>query len=58
MDCEKSYFQLFSLDAALGYTIMGCLSTNSILVWDFIFSFCPVIAYCQIVFQPIKCLMT
>lgn len=44
MDCEKSYFQLFSLDAALGYTIMGCLSTNSILVWDFIFSFCPVIA--------------
>lgn len=28
MDCEKSYFQLFSLDAALGYTIMGCLSTT------------------------------
>lgn len=48
MDCDKSYFQLFSLDAALGYTIMGCL----------LFSFCPVIAYCQIVFQPIKCLMT
>ena len=35
MDCDKSYFQLFSLDAALGYTIMGCL----------LFSFCPVIAY-------------
>ena len=39
MDCEKSYFQLFSLDAALGYTIMGCLSTNSILFGILYFPF-------------------
>ena len=37
MDCEKSYFQLFSLDAALGYTIMGCLSTMfGILYFPFV----------------------
>ena len=30
MDYNKSYFQLFSLDAALGYVIMGCSSTNNV----------------------------
>lgn len=39
MDYDKSYFQLFSLDAALGYIIKGCSSTNNILFGILYFPF-------------------